>query len=698
MSGPLVDIVVTTRNNAPVLRELLASVEKQTFSDYRCYVVDDCSTDETVPMLEHEFPWVHLVKSPTRNGPSQNRNRAVALGNAPFIATLDDDVVLSADWLQEMAGFISFSSSIGAVGSQLRYWQSPDRLNGVGGFLGADGIGGDLFFNTSLSEVKGIVERPMRILYACSAAMVMRRDAFDAAGRFDPAYFYLAEDLDLGIRMNFCGYVVVYNPKAVAFHRYHTTARRLSPGYVNFLYHRNSFLTLLKNFSLPAIATMLPGFLLRLLFYPLVALKVLGWHFLHLRNVVRARNSIRGRRVVDETEILSVNAAISALRSRNSVPTRPRTRVRPWSRRLLGKLFRLYMSGLEKLGQGRSGRGRQDRKHVNHIIFQVTNICNAQCKQCFVLHQLNKDVHQNLSIDEIEKFFTSLGRVRNIVLGGGEPFLRKDLDRLCMSLDRISKPELITIPTNGAYPEIVSGKVKSILEHTRTSLKVSLSLDGLRETHDAIRRVPGLFGNVEATYEKLEFLYHIFFPRLSLQVNTTVFADNYDQFLKLYSFVKERFPLAEFAFEAIRGHYDASLCQPVSDATYQALVDSVREVEDIRASGQLELHELALETIRRQTQVVPCIGGADFIVLDFFGNLYPCEILPSITNIRDINYDFQRVLDNPQWAKAIQDIQNAKCHCTHMCFLSSSLDEVKKKGQRAVLPQWRADAAQQSSS
>ena len=130
----------------------------------------------------------------------------------------------------------------------------------------------------------------------------------------------------------------------------------------------------------------------------------------------------------------------------------------------------------------------------------------------------------------------------------------------------------------------------------------------------------------------------------------------------------------------------------MSDATYQALVVSVREVENIRASGQLELHELALETIRRQTQVVPCIGGADFIVLDFFGNLYPCEILPSVTNIRDIDYDFRRILNDPKWVKAVEDIQNAKCHCTHMCFLSSSLDEVKKQGQKAALPKPRVDA------
>jgi len=102
MSGHIVDIVVTTRNNASVLREALASIEKQAFSDYQCYVIDDCSTDDTTNMVERDFPWVHLVKASKRTGPSGNRNHAIALGSAPLIVTLDDDVVLTTDWLKEM--------------------------------------------------------------------------------------------------------------------------------------------------------------------------------------------------------------------------------------------------------------------------------------------------------------------------------------------------------------------------------------------------------------------------------------------------------------------------------------------------------------------------------------------------------------------------------------------------------------------
>lgn len=662
------------------MRETLRSVAKQTFSAYQCYVVDDCSTDDTVAMIKNEFNWVHMLGSNKRNGPSKNRNLAIALGNAPFVVTLDDDVALSPDWLKEMVDFISFSPAIGAVGSQLRFWHSPDTLNGIGGFFGVDGVGGDLFFNTSLDEVQSLIERPIRVVYACTAAMIMRRGAFEEAGRFDASYFYLGEDFDLGLRMNFRGYLVLYNPRAIAYHRYHTTARTFQRHVVDYLYYRNSLLTILKNFSTPTIAKMLPRFFQRLRSDPYIGLKAFAWNLFHLGNILAWRWRRRKRQSVTETQILSLNSFLLALLFGKSGLQHDQAARVSWKWRLLRALFRVYVL------INRSFQGPEIHpNYVDNIIFQVTNICNARCKQCFLRHVLNRDVGKNLSLDEIRKFFTSLGRVNNIVLGGGEPFLRKDLDQVCVVLDRLCGPSLITIPTNGAYPDIIFQKAKSILENTRASLKISLSIDGPPWLHDNIRGVPNLFDKVHQTYEKLLFLYRIFYPRLSLQVNSTVFAENYEYFPNLYHLVKERFPFAQFTFETIRGYYDTNLAQPITDDIYQDLIESVRQLGDSRMTNHLELHCLALDTIKQQRQVVPCNAGRNFVVLDFFGNLYPCEILPAFVNIRDIGYDFARVVEDPRWKKIIDDVQNGKCHCTHMCFLNASFGEFRSKGRKNSL-------------
>jgi len=673
-SSPLVDIIITTRNNESILRKNLESIAQQTFSGYQCYVIDDCSDDDTITMLKDEFPRVKVLKNKKRKGPSHNRNIAITKGKAPFIVTLDDDVELTSNWLKEMVESISLSPVIGVVGSQLRFFNSKDTLNGIGGVFGADGLGGDLFFNTPIKEVENLIEKPMRIVYACSAAMIMRRDAFEKAGGFDSIYFYLAEDYDLGLRINFCGYLVEYNPKAIAYHHYHAVANTFPNKTVKYLYYRNSLRTILKNFSNNDIKNILFEFIRRHRQEFLLVARSFIWNSFHLPSIIKWRKYTGKQAVINKSQIHILNTYISSLRLARSVPQKKHQSKYSWQHRLWDFPFNICSFLGKNMKKISSKRG-----YVDNIILLITNICNARCKHCFLIDSLNKEPEKNLTLLEIRNFFSSLGMTKNIVLGGGEPFLREDIERICMTLEEVSKPESFTIPTNGFSPEVIFKKVKTILENTQTELKISLSIDGPAELHDEIRQKEGLFNNAKETYERLSFLYYIFYPRLTLQVNSVVFADNYSSFLELHSLIKEEFPLANSTFEIIRGHYDSATAKPITDGMYKDLIKSIRQIDKTNLDNSLELHDLALKTIESKAQVIPCNAGQNFIVLDFSGNLYPCEALPAFINVRDIDYDFARVVEDPRWHKSLKDIEEGKCYCTYMCFLASSLNDVQKK-------------------
>jgi GT2 family glycosyltransferase/MoaA/NifB/PqqE/SkfB family radical SAM enzyme len=674
---PATDIIITTRNNASVLRENLTSVAKQTFTNYRCYVVDDCSTDETAAMLADEFPWVNIVRSRVRRGPSFNRNLAIARGDAPFIVTLDDDVKLVSNWLEEMVNFISFSPAIGSAGSQLRFSNHTNVINGIGGCFNDNGLGRDIFFNKSSDEVKKEIKDIRRIIYACSAAMILRRSVFEKVGGFDPIYFYLAEDFDLGLRINAAGYIVLYNPKAIAYHHYNETVKTFSSQKLQYLYYRNCLYTILKNFSGQHLKNILRILIQERSKKQLLFIRIVAWNIWHLHRIKKWKKSIQAYRNVDEKQIIAINENSTSLEAGKSNPRKKQAARQSWKTRLLKMVFYLY-----NLQDRKIRKAACLNKHVDNIIFLVTNMCNAKCKQCFVSQQLNKEVDKNLTVTEIDSFFASLGKVNNIVLGGGEPFLRDDLDKICMVLERRSQPRCITIPTNGFSPKVISEKVKVILESTHKIIKISLSIDGPQKLHDEIRGVPGLFDKVQETYQELSLLHSMFYPRLSLQVNSTIFQDNYQEFFKTYHIVKKEFPLADFTFEVIRGHYDSNKTKPISDCQYKELIDSLRDIGDEENKKSIALHEYALEVIAKKEQVIACNAGRNFIVLDFWGNLSPCESLPAFINIRDINYDFTQIADDPRWHAVVEDIKKGKCYCTHMCFLASSFYEMTAQSPR----------------
>ena len=70
-------------------------------------------------------------------------------------------------------------------------------------------------------------------------------------------------------------------------------------------------------------------------------------------------------------------------------------------------------------------------KQIGYIIFYVTNRCNFRCKFCFYYAEIEKGRKPDeLTLEEIDKISKSVGSLLQLSLTGGEPFVRKDFDKL----------------------------------------------------------------------------------------------------------------------------------------------------------------------------------------------------------------------------------------------------------------------------
>jgi N-acetylglucosaminyl-diphospho-decaprenol L-rhamnosyltransferase len=67
-------------------------------------------------------------------------------------------------------------------------------------------------------ETRWDPERPRFVPWAIGAFLLLRRNAFDAAGGFDERQWMYAEDLDLGWRLREAGWLTRYEPGAVVKH------------------------------------------------------------------------------------------------------------------------------------------------------------------------------------------------------------------------------------------------------------------------------------------------------------------------------------------------------------------------------------------------------------------------------------------------------------------------------------------------
>ncbi|MDP3286068.1 MAG: radical SAM protein, partial [Desulfobacterales bacterium] len=149
-----------------------------------------------------------------------------------------------------------------------------------------------------------------------------------------------------------------------------------------------------------------------------------------------------------------------------------------------------------------------------NLTFSITNMCQSRCRTCgiwslYIKHP--EKCSKELTLDEIEKIFRSMGHIYIFNISGGEPFLRSDITEIVKFACRYLSPGIVHIPTNGIDAEVVEKKTREILDFTSTNfpavrLTVKPSLDHIGDKHDEIRGVKGNFKKVMVLFNRLKEL------------------------------------------------------------------------------------------------------------------------------------------------------------------------------------------------
>ena len=144
----------------------------------------------------------------------------------------------------------------------------------------------------------------------------------------------------------------------------------------------------------------------------------------------------------------------------------------------------------------------------------------------------------------------------HLVLTGGEPYLRHDLDQIARIFYENTKVPILTIPSNGWYLEKMDRQISNMMKWCpELVLNQLISLDGLEEDHDKIRMGThkGSFKKALETIEHLKKLQNDF-GRINIGVVTTFTSANQS---KMKDIVKGIYELAKpnnISINLVRGN------------------------------------------------------------------------------------------------------------------------------------------------
>ncbi|HJP17024.1 MAG TPA: radical SAM protein [Nitrospinota bacterium] len=320
------------------------------------------------------------------------------------------------------------------------------------------------------------------------------------------------------------------------------------------------------------------------------------------------------------------------------------------------------------------------------FIHYITNRCNAKCEHCFYWEKLNKG--KQLSIDEIIKITESMGKIYQLILTGGEPFLREEIVEIVKAYYKNNKIQSLNIPTNGILKKIIVERCKEILKICpNINFSLNLSIDGFKELHDEIRGVDGCYENAINVFKETVKLKEKY-SRFNVTFLTTLTGHNQHEILKLYKFIKEELKANLFQLNFLRGKpkkinlssADFNIYREVNEQSFNNYKVTGGSPCFIKIKSWLRnrlnraRYNRIIETASYNKFITPCYAGYLNAVMYEDGDVFPCELLDQkIGNIRDFDYDFGALWNSEKNKRIRSFIKDTKCFCTHECFLTTNI-------------------------
>lgn len=180
----LVSVIMPLHDGERYLAEAVESVLAQTHEPLELIVIDDGSTDGGA-RIARDYGTALRYEYQANAGQSAARNRGVALARGALLAFLDDDDYWSPDKLARQVAVLRDDPALEAVFGHVRQFMSPD--------LSPEAARRNRFH---AEIMPGYV----------AGAMLIRREAFDRVGRFNPGIRvgefvdWHARAVDLGLR------------------------------------------------------------------------------------------------------------------------------------------------------------------------------------------------------------------------------------------------------------------------------------------------------------------------------------------------------------------------------------------------------------------------------------------------------------------------------------------------------------------
>lgn len=182
-------------------------------------IVGDLDTPWPIKNVATDPKITFVRKEAKETGYGRKANFGARHSNNKFILFLNDDCYLNPDVVQKC--MIQMKDDVGIVSHLLLYPNGSIQYGGKARQAGSMGFG-----HVNHKQRRCAFTKPVEQESVCGASILVRREAFYAAGAFDERYRLTSEDDHLAMAVRQQGWKVIFTPDAVGIHEEHQSVNK----------------------------------------------------------------------------------------------------------------------------------------------------------------------------------------------------------------------------------------------------------------------------------------------------------------------------------------------------------------------------------------------------------------------------------------------------------------------------------------
>lgn len=243
----VVSIITVNFNHSYLTDDLLVSIQqKNSYPAIEIIVVDNASKENPVPEWGKKYPHVKFIRSEQNLGFAGGNNLGVEAATGDYLFFVNNDTIFTENLVQTLVQTLEGHPQVGMVSPKILYYDHPDMLQYAGYtdinyFTARNACIGQ--FETDHGQYDQL-EGPTG--FAHGAAMMVKREAINRAGRMAGNFFLYYEELDWCSRIKRAGFEVWVNMKAGIYHRESISVGKQS-ALKEYFMNRNRILYIRRN-------------------------------------------------------------------------------------------------------------------------------------------------------------------------------------------------------------------------------------------------------------------------------------------------------------------------------------------------------------------------------------------------------------------------------------------------------------------